>query len=227
MLHLDTLPERQGELRARMEQYPAQFIDEAERTHTSVFPGEILRAFKKPRTYNPTGILATMFRLPFWQALAILRLAIRSGEEEVAILLIKYKLIPPRFRPLVADNIFFLDLIVEDADLDPYMVGTVMAYHAKRLADVRAQFILSQATPEIAQAGVDIAKTPMGFADRWKILQTVGIAPVPKSQISNVTINNSRLQQTQVNLSVPRLEDVVRRAHELAEGDSHEDNSSG
>jgi hypothetical protein len=75
------------------------------------------------------------------------------------------------------------------------------------------------ATPDIMDAAIAVAKTPEGFADRWKILQTTGIAPVPRSQVTNMTIRNSYPRQTQAKMQMPRLEDVVRHVHELTERD--------
>ncbi len=57
------------------------------------------------------------------------------------------------------------------------------------------------------------------------ILQGIGAAPVPKTSVTNITARVvDQRQQTQVNVTVPRLEDVVRTIADAtlpAEGEVH------
>ncbi len=65
---------------------------------------------------------------------------------------------------------------------------------------------------EMIRAAIDNGRTLMGHADRKMVLQISGVAPVPRNQVTNVTIRDNKIDASK-NLTVngPRsLEEVVR-----------------
>lgn len=69
--------------------------------------------------------------------------------------------------------------------------------------------IASISSPKVMRARAVYATLPEGHSDAKMILQTTGVAPVPKNQVTNITVRDSHIGDNVQNNQNLTLEDVV------------------
>lgn len=102
----------------------------------------------------------------------------------------------------------------------------------KRVRGMCCGILMLEKMDEVATAFVERAKGQFGHQDTKLLFQMVGLAPVPRNQVSNITITggvDARSAQ-QINFTVPKLEDIVKSldnvAHKLKDGDASSNHDS-
>lgn len=125
-----------------------------------------------------------------------------------------------------------ISYLCQRQSLSPIKVMETLVAEMKHLRNLFGTVMLLNAVDEVAQATIKSALNErIGFRDRQLLLQIAGIAPIPRNQVMNLTIDgnvDARAQQ-QINFSVPRLEDIVKNLDAVGrklKGESDEGNSA-
>jgi hypothetical protein len=107
-----------------------------------------------------------------------------------------------------------IDHYIAAAGVDFHKVFGVISEQVSRIEGTKASMIAAVSSPLMMRAAGEWGATYDGHADRKMILQTAGVAPVPKNQVTNVTVRDSVIdnrRQMAIGVTrVPTLEEVVR-----------------
>jgi len=126
-------------------------------------------------------------------------------------------------RKLVATYVKLAPGERDAVSIDHYLAATHADFHkvfgalseqVSRIEGGKAAMMISASAPRMAKAASNFGDFLHGHADRKMILQTAGVAPVPKNQVTNVTFRDSVIdarRQTAISVGhVPTLDEVVR-----------------
>lgn len=107
--------------------------------------------------------------------------------------------------------------VTGDRPVDFHAVFGALSEQVSRIEGAAAQMMAAVRGPAMVKAAEMWGGMPDGHADRKLLLQTAGVAPVPKNQITNVSVRDGGVldarQQVaigQINVHIPTLEEVVR-----------------
>ncbi len=109
-----------------------------------------------------------------------------------------------------------IDHYIASAKVDFHKVLGAISEQVSRIESSKAAIKIAVAAPKMVTAAAIWGGTYDGHADRKMILQSSGVAPVPKTSVTNVSFRDSIIDQRrqlavgQVNVHVPTLEEVVR-----------------
>lgn len=170
----------------------------------------VARALGIPSDWRPPVSISDL--LPDITSTKMFAILMFSEEPEAKQILGLLNSLHPQVRHRVTGDPDGIDYLCASLKIRSSRLAGILMEHLAELRSVKAQAKLSFAAPEIADAAIETAKIQgsEGYQDRKMILQSVGIAPMPKNQVTNLTLNNSRLTQINAAVSIPRLEDVTR-----------------
>jgi hypothetical protein len=111
-----------------------------------------------------------------------------------------------------------LDLLIQAArvthpELDPPAVLGALVAELTRVSVSVTAMVASIEAPNTMKAVALRSRSMLdGHNDAKLLLQTVGVAPVPKTSITHITAGSidARRQQSNVQVNLPRLEDITR-----------------
>jgi hypothetical protein len=107
-----------------------------------------------------------------------------------------------------------IDHYIAAAGADFHKIFGVVAEQVSRIEGTKASMIAAAGSPELMSAAVRRGRTYHGHQDAKMVLQTAGVAPVPKNQVTNISVRDSVIdQRRQVAIGqvrVPTLEEVVK-----------------
>jgi hypothetical protein len=105
-----------------------------------------------------------------------------------------------------------LDYLIRITDSSAVRIIEALYIEMRKVRGIVAGIIAMQEAEQVIRKTAEYAKTPRGHQDRELLLQIVGVAPVAKNQIQNITVMggvDARAQQA-ISFTVPRLEDIVK-----------------
>ena len=150
--------------------------------------------------------------IPEVQPSEVLQALAASDDPEAVAFLAFYKQVSSALVRRRVESADGLDWVVPASGVDPYRLLGIVCEHVTRVRQMQTQIRIAQVAPEVTEKAIESAKIlgSVGHQDRKMLLQTAGVVAVPKSSVSHVTIQNSRLTQVNTTVGVPRLEDVTR-----------------
>jgi hypothetical protein len=138
---------------------------------------------------------------------AVLQLLAGAADPDLQLVMAQYELLTAPERRAVS-----IDVLIAAAKVkDPHDLYGKIAAELSRQSVSTTSMIASLEAPRVMKAMARRAKGVDGHADTKLLLQTAGVAPTPKN--STTIISNSNIdarRQSQVNVQVPRLEDITR-----------------
>lgn len=124
----------------------------------------------------------------------------------------------------------------ENVTIDYYIAATKVDFHklfgqlAEQISAIdgtTASIIAAANSPEMMRAAVQRGGRYDGHQDTKLVLQTAGVAPVPKNQVTNINVRDSIIdnrKQTAIgNINVPTLDEVVRDIDAITVPDERRD----
>lgn len=135
----------------------------------------------------------------------VLSVLATSSKVEAKSLLDRYFLIPPNLRDVVT-----IDDLIAAAKLDPSVVLGLLTEEIHRQYGAVTSVIASVRSPSVMKARASYALTPDGHSDAKLILQTSGVAPVPKNQTTFIKVDAGHIGDNNLTvIRTPTLEEIV------------------
>jgi hypothetical protein len=107
-----------------------------------------------------------------------------------------------------------IDHYIAAGKVDFHKVLGAISEQVSRIESGKAAIKIAISAPKMVEMADFYGTTPDGHADRKMILQSGGVAPVPKNQVTNVTVRDNvidaRHQVAIGQVRVPTLEEVVK-----------------
>jgi hypothetical protein len=171
-----------------------------------------LIALNLPEDFTPTSNLESVMKeIPGTPGLTYK--VLRCSADPIAKSLIKlYDDLTPQERKVVT-----LDHLVSAAAVEPQEVLKMIAGELYSYGSQVANMLAAASSPDVMRKSISFAKKKEGFHHARMILQTSGVAPVPKTQVTNLRLQQNVQNNTVNNLEIARLEDVVKCIDALEE----------
>ena len=166
------------------------------------------RDFVPPTQY---GLL--LARVPGGQK-GVLRAVAGTCDPKLAPVMARYNSLTAKEREAVSIDVLIAGAVASGIEIDPPdILGAVVA-ELTRTNTALTSMVAAMAAPNTMKAVARAAQSTLdGHNDRKLLLQTVGVAPVPKTSVTNITAGRIDARQQQNNVLVqnaPRLEDITR-----------------
>jgi hypothetical protein len=131
-----------------------------------------------------------------------------SEDDESRRLWTAYKSVPATFRKLLRPEAF-----CQAARVNPSQALGLIVHAAVRQGTQASALLAAVWHPRVVEKTIQMALTDEGIADRNALHRATGFTPLPKG--STTIVNVQQNAQVPVKVPVPRIEDAIRRAHEL------------